>query len=428
MTINHGEPHVVVLHRWVGPVALYADYLNHEKHKVTYVTTAAAYPRVPKAATEIVVIRTSGHIIGTDPDLERIETAVRQLARRHGKVRRLIALHEGDLELAARLRERLGIPGERQAEIAPFRDKWAMARVIEAHDISAPVTALVIDRDGVADFGERHGWPIVVKPRTGTSSLGVLKIESAAHLDELDIAHHRTNIVQTFIDSPIIHVDGFYDGEVLGWWTASRYLNTCMDFTFGNAFGSAEISEPAALAHIGAFTTEVLAAMATGPRVFHLELFALDEQLTRFSFLEIAARVGGAEIPYIWRDVHGRDLVGVAFGLQYNGSVPDVPAGTGSLIGAKGEVGGWLVVPPDVPRPCRVVAAPSQVRPGGPYGEVVPAVGDLVPAGGGYETTCARFRFRGYDSHQVEAAIIATMESFTLHSAAPEVRMEGSLV
>ncbi|WBB77897.1 hypothetical protein O7606_16675 [Micromonospora sp. WMMD882] len=63
---------------------------------------------------------------------------------------------------------------------------------------------------------------------------------------------------------------------------------------------------------------------------------------------EVGARVGGAEIPLLWREVHGHDPVETAFairmGLEIGTAVPRLAD----------EVGGWLLVPAPVERPCRV--------------------------------------------------------------------------
>jgi len=111
----------------------------------------------------------------------------------------------------------------------------------------------------------------------------------------------------------------------------------------------------------------------------------------RCTFLEGGARIGGAEIPFVWREVHGYDLMDAAFRDP------------------NGEVAGRLLVPATTLRPCVSEAATSVLgRDPGPYAEVVPRPGDVLPAADAYcEHVRARYRFRGRDTATVMAAVRA---------------------
>lgn len=396
--------HILVIHRWRDRHARYEEYLDHAAHRISYVTTEMGRASVPDDAAEVVVVT------ATD-DFDEVLAATEELAGRFGQPDRVVALNEGDLDTAAELRAHLGCAGDHPSQVARFRDKLTMAQAIAAADIRIPAFADAPDIFAVAAFADEHGWPLIVKPRRGTASRGVVRLDSVDDLELLRAQPDEPRVVQVFCGDPIYHVDGLWTGTELGPWRASRYLNTCAEFTTGEVLGSVEVADPELLAALGSFAAEVGAALGDGPWVFHLEVFvgsgrAGELQLT---FLEAGARVGGAEIPFLWREVHGIDLMSAAFVIQL-GEQPSLVEPPGDR-----EVGGWLLVSTPVPAPCRVMAAelPDSDE-DGPYAQVVPPVGYRVPKVGGYEHVGARFRFRGARTIDVEKAILRTAARFRL--------------
>ncbi|GGV27389.1 hypothetical protein GCM10010260_79830 [Streptomyces filipinensis] len=397
--------HIVVLHRWRDRHARYEDYLDHRTHHVTYVTTELARDSVPAGAAAVLTVH------ATD-DTAAVWRAVTELRARFGPPARLLALNEGDLDTAAVIRERLGCAGQRPAELARFRDKLTMNRIVSDAGVPTPRFADAPDERAVRAFAGRHGLPVVVKPRRGTASRGVVRLASEADLPQLAALPPEPRLVQAYCPDEIVHIDGLWTGDHLGPWRASRYVNTCVDFTQGQALGSVEIDDPELLGALGRFTAQVAGALSTDPWVFHLEAFvgtAADGR-PAIRFLEAGYRVGGAEIPFVWREVHGIDLMRAAADIQLGRTV-DVP------VPALWRTGGWLLVPSPVPAPCRVLSheLPAPEDPAeAPYAVVVPAVGQVIPRVGGYEHVGARFRFRGDSSGEVEKAVLRTAAQFRL--------------
>lgn len=397
--------HVVILHRWRGQHARYADYLDHTTNKVSYVVAPHAVSSVPTGAAEVVVVP------ATD-DPAAVREAVAGLTARHGVPDRLVALNEGDLDSAALLRAEFDLPGDRPEQLVGYRDKLLMGQRMQRAGIPVPPFADAPDLAAVRAFADRHGWPVVVKPRFGTASRGVQRLDGPAALTTPTPIGEEPYLVQRFVADQILHIDGLWQGDRLGVWRASRYLNTCAAFTTGAYLGSVEIDDHRLLAEIERFTTEVCAGFSDRPWVFHLEAFVATGpggQVT-LSFLEAGARVGGAEIPFVWREVHGVDLMAAAMDVQL-GRVPAVP------VSDRGEVGGYLLLPTPVPAPCRVTVAgwqddlPAGAR---PYAEVVPGPGTVIPRIGGYEHVGARFRFRGPSTGDVESAIRTAATAYQL--------------
>ncbi|MFF2809826.1 ATP-grasp domain-containing protein [Streptomyces sp. NPDC058000] len=394
--------HVLVIHRWTDHYADYAAYLDHATHRVSYVTTE-------RAARHLPVEQAAGvRLVDSTEDVKAVREAIDALVERSGPVTRIVALQETDLDLAADLRDALDLPGQRGADLEPLRDKFLMARRLAAAGIPVPPTADAPDHAAVTAFAARHGWPVLVKPRRGTASAGITRLDSPAELAAYAFPRDGAMLVQTWLPDQVLHVDGVFTGGRLGPWRAARYLTTCLEFTTGTALASVEIDDPQLLAALAEITTAATRTLFTGPAVFHLELFLGDRG--ELTVLEIGSRPGGAEVPFVWREVHGIDLMAVACAHQTGTEAPAVPTDTPNDPPA--EVAGWLLVPPSVPMPCRVRTPPAPHQ-DGPYAQVVPETGALL-TGGGYEHAGARFRFRGDSSASVTAAVHRTMRDTVL--------------
>lgn len=397
------RPHVVVIHRWRDTYAEYARYVDHDSYAVSYICTDAGTASVPANASGIVVV-------SHPDDLVEVRAAAAALVEAHGAPHAVVALKEDDLLVAAQLREEWGCPGPRHDDLLLFRDKYLTCCAARRAGLAVPAFAAVSEPGEVRAFAGEHGWPVVVKPRLSSSSEGVVVIREPAALRSIGFCDGRPRMVQVFDQRPVYHVDGVFAGGGLRHWKASRYLNTCLDFRGGSVLGSVEEDDRAVIETIGRFTDRLLRALARGPVVFHLEVFVDGPGC---ALLEVAARVGGAEIAFLWREVHGLDLMRVAFDIQL-ARTPGL-AGTANT----GAVAGWLLVPAPAQRPCRIAEVTSMVgRRPGPYAEAVPRSGDVLPgANSYYEDVGGRFRFRGATTREVTRAILRTAEDFRMRGA-----------
>ncbi len=405
--------HVIIIHRWTDRYADYAAYIDHTAHHVSYVTTEHAVRSLPTGQAAGVAL------VDSTENVPAVHARVAELVDRSGPPTRIVALQETDLDLAAELRAAHGLPGTHPADLEPLRDKLVMAGQLHAAGLPAPATEAAPDRAAIAEFAARHGWPVLVKPRRGTASAAITRLDHASQLAAYRLPEGTEMIVQPWQPHQVLHVDGVYTGSCLGAWRASRYLNTCLEFTAGSALGSVEIDHETTLEAVGALTLATARALFTGPSVFHLELFR--DELGALSVLEMAARPGGAEVPFVWREVHGIDLMAAAFSHQTG--LPDT---SGTAVDDPSQVAGWLLVPPSEAAPSRVRAVSSH-QGDGPYAEALPAVGALV-TGGGYEHAGARFRFRGHSSAEVEAAVRRIARTARLETTAVDPESPARVV
>jgi biotin carboxylase len=112
---------------------------------------------------------------------------VDEVARAAGSVRidRVESLWEPTMVLAAKIRERLGLPGMSVEQTIPFRDKERMKQVLDAEGIRTPHHYSASTAAGVRDAAERIGFPIIVKPIAGAGSANTHRVESEAELEEV---------------------------------------------------------------------------------------------------------------------------------------------------------------------------------------------------------------------------------------------------
>ncbi|MBL1080279.1 hypothetical protein JK358_38375 [Nocardia sp. 2] len=394
--------HIVVISPWSDRCVHYTDYVDHGHYAVSYICTEYSASTAPPTACAV-------EIVDKTSDVSAVSLAARELVQRFGAPARILAFSESDLEAAARLRAEFDVPGDQWERILRFRDKLVMSEMIAAAGVSLPAFADAPDKDAVSRFARTHGWPVVVKPRSGAGSRGFVKLNGPAELDAYSFEPVEPRVVQSFCAAPVGHVDGFWDGEQLGGWRASRCLMPPSEYLAGLPYASVEIDDPALIQRLGDFTARVCAAMSADPFVFHLEVFLDGENGAALSFLEIGARVGGAEIPFIWHEIHERDLFAVAADLQM-GRPPAFPEFD------SGVIGGWMLVPTPVSRPCVVTGVALDLPAGevGPYARVLPQLHAVIPATSGYEHCGARFRFVGPSTAAVESSIRRTAAGLRL--------------
>ena len=201
---------------------------------------------------------------------------------------------EFDVERAARLRERLGLPGQTLAEAVLFRDKVAMKARARAAGVPAPDFAAVETPGQLADFAAAHGHRVVLKPRSRSGGVGVQVCRSPA---EVAAAAGRgigeDMMVEALVEGIVHHVDGLVvNGAVVSRF-AGRYIGTCLSWQDGGHVGSHTLldSDPLS-ARLVAFASTVLAAFPPLPAApFHLEVFVTPED--DLILCEVACRTGG---------------------------------------------------------------------------------------------------------------------------------------
>lgn len=118
--------------------------------------------------------------------------------------------------------ELLGIPytGSGVLASALAMDKLKAKEMFRLHNVPTPpyYVATHADLDGLEDLHGSFGFPVIVKPRSEGSSVGLRKAHDLAELRAAiagALEHDRWALVERFIKATEIHV-GLLDGRVLG--------------------------------------------------------------------------------------------------------------------------------------------------------------------------------------------------------------------
>lgn len=116
--------------------------------------------------------------------------------------------------LAAKIRERLGVPGMSVDTVTGFRDKQLMKERVAAAGLRVPYAFRCQSADEIRASAERVGFPLIVKPIAGAGSANTYRVDDARTLDEVI---HKTRFV------PEVSVEEFVEGEEF------TYDTVCVD-------------------------------------------------------------------------------------------------------------------------------------------------------------------------------------------------------
>ncbi len=278
---------------------------------------------------------TGFHWLPSVQDFEKVRDGVSWLARTL-PIGRIVALDEFDLEVAAGLREHLRVAGPGVTATRAFRDKLVMREAAAAGGIPMPEFTGVFHDDTVRAWLERVPPPWLLKPRTEASAVGIRKCSRA---DEVwhylgELGDRRSHfLLERYIPGDVWHADGIIaDGEPV-FLEVHRYDRPPFDVMHGGGLfitRTAERDDPAATT-LRALAIDTARALGLVDGALHAEY--IRAATGRFHFVELAARVGGANIAEmveaatgvnLWRE-WGRLEVARAAGRPYEAP----PARTG---------------------------------------------------------------------------------------------------
>ncbi|MCG8927670.1 acetyl-CoA carboxylase biotin carboxylase subunit family protein [Lentzea sp. CC55] len=337
------------------------------------------------------------------------------------EVTHVVAHHEADLLVAARVRENLGLTGAWTADTVPYRDKSVMKRMLAAAGIEVARHAVVSSAAQVWEFAGENGFPVVVKDVAGFNSIGLRVLHGPEPLELRGPA-----LVEAFVPGRMCHVDGLVVGGrvVLQW--ASQYQYSLS--SFGSDPGARvdltlDVADPLS-ARLLELTGRAVTALRTSDRhlehAFHAEVFHTPDD--RLVVCEIAARTGGAKI---------REVGAAIFGINHGEYVTRAQLGLSLPLLADTLAGG----PPPVParmsgqvlmmkRPGLVEALPSTVvEPWLARFWRYAAVGDVIPPAAGSADFLLAAVATGADRAEAESRLRALGARFETQT---RIVQEGS--
>ncbi|MDX2077477.1 MAG: ATP-grasp domain-containing protein [bacterium] len=235
-------------------------------------------------------------------DLRRYQDVIHSVSylSRGRKIDYIIPLDEFEVELAAVLREHLRLDGMTISQVRPFRDKLAMRQVTRHAGIAVPNFIGVLNYDDLRDFMEKTPAPWVLKPRMEAGSMGIRKMHDAEQvwraLDELG-DKQSYYLLEQFVPGDVYHADSIVnDGKVV-FVSIQKYGAPPMQtYQGGGVFMTRTLqSSDEDYKAVQQMNAQVIKAMNFHNGVTHAEFIKWNEG-GKFHFLEIAARVGGANI------------------------------------------------------------------------------------------------------------------------------------
>lgn len=107
------------------------------------------------------------------------------------------------------------IPGFQEYNIAA--DKLKTMQYCMKHNINCPAT-INPEVEDVDTFILEYGFPLILKPRVGVGSVGVLKVENRSHYDAVYTGHHQRHgplLLQEYVQSDVVQYQAvcFCDGK-----------------------------------------------------------------------------------------------------------------------------------------------------------------------------------------------------------------------
>ncbi|MFJ7326486.1 acetyl-CoA carboxylase biotin carboxylase subunit family protein [Streptomyces cyaneofuscatus] len=409
--------HIVVINRWPRfsderrwdhELSRFDEFIDHDRHRVSYVVDAVGATGVLADPARIACLVEIEDV----NDFEALCGAVREVESQAGPVDQLIALSEFTLGIAAEVREALGIAGPRPEDVAVYRNKLTMKELVAKAGVRVPRFAPCGDAHSAVAFARSVGYPLIVKPVAGAASIGVHRVDDEAGLlsliEGIDAGDYE---IEEFIEGVIHHVDGFADdASGIPFQAVSRYINDCLSFEAGGEpLGSVVLQSGELRGRIEEFARECVAALGMRSVPFHLELFVTETG--ELVFLEIAGRIGGAEVPYLTHRLFGVNLCQVWLNALCEGTVT-LPPRTGD------PSGGWLIIPKPRRLPARVVSVTSPRESLTTlWRELVPDAGEILQPGGSYDAVhSGRYILLG-DEPTVERDIRTIIAGFRVETA-----------
>jgi hypothetical protein len=216
----------------------------------------------------------------------------------------IVALEEGDVITAGRLREHFCLNEMYSSQARLFRDKLSMRhKTLKENILQAKFTHAVSYQD-VGEFMEKVKSPWVLKPRADASSIGIKKFTETEEvwraidsLNQRESPKERADayLLEEFIEGEVYHVDSLVNDGKVAVACANRYGNAPLEIaTEGGVSTSYTIDyKSAERRKLLKANDKILKAFGFEKGVTHAE-FIKSKADGEFYFLEIGARVGGA--------------------------------------------------------------------------------------------------------------------------------------
>lgn len=140
-----------------------------------------------------------------DPSLIPALEAMHQ----HSRFTTALSLTETGLLLASQINESLKMPGLTPEVVARTRDKISMRRWLNSTNFSRIAAKSVENEQQIRDFAEKHGYPLIVKPRNGQGSQNIWLLREPDDIKINMLQGDSDYLVEPFLDGPEFSIEAF---------------------------------------------------------------------------------------------------------------------------------------------------------------------------------------------------------------------------
>lgn len=400
------KKHICIINRWsVGWDSEKPDYeriLNHKDYQVSYIVDEEGRKGLSSSILENSIVETINQI----GSLSELRNALGRIEEKGGTVSRLIALSEWDILNAGQLRDEKQLNGLSFEQALNARDKVKMKEIVSKANLKTPRFSKCDNVGELDKFITDVGFPIVIKPRQMAASIGVHIIKNQKeYLELLPKLEYDDLECEEFCEGTIFHIDGLIkDGELV-FCIPFRYINPPINFFKQCPLGSVSVDPKVSNLYeeLVIFAKKVVTALEINNTMFHLEII-LDESKEGSEpvFMEIGARMGGADIPRCVSLLIGKDAVAEQMKVELGEEVSEI-----KLDNEKSA--GYLLIPFPKELPCIMGENTSyQGKLTTLVEEFLRQKGDILDGTGGYLKIPARYIFEG-QSGQVYNDVMKAM-------------------
>jgi len=162
------------------------------------------------------------------PDLfSNPASAIEQLRRWLGSrtLDRVCCLWEPGIEIAAQIREALGVPGQGYEQALRFRNKDLMKQALADGGVRVPHHAVASTADEVWAAAEQVGYPLIIKPISGAGSMDTFRCDDAKEVAAAiaQLGHVAVVDVEEFIDGQEFTYDTICAGGEIKYFHIGHY-------------------------------------------------------------------------------------------------------------------------------------------------------------------------------------------------------------
>jgi biotin carboxylase len=252
-------------------------------------------------------------------NIDGLVRQINQLAVSH-RIAGVFTYEEALVVPAARLAEKLGLPGLTETGAENCRDKWRTREVLTEASVPQPRFAYATDCAAALRAAELIGYPVVVKPRGMGGSVGVVRAHCPDAVETAfatalaasrvgNTRHGGGALVEEMVEGPEISVDGaVQDGDYRSMFVARKTV--CFEPYFEECGHIVDADDPLLA------DEELLAVLRTAHRALGVRDGVTHTEVKLSAngpvIIEVNARLGGDLIPLLGKLATGIDAAGVA--------------------------------------------------------------------------------------------------------------------